>query len=121
MIDYIYALLILISGSIIISSLLQIIQKIRNYFKIITRYDIVNNYFYAQEIHRINFKQVINNELKKYIKTGKKFPIYVTYEKVFSEDSLDVLRSYISNTLKFEDFELEQKDQWVVCQLILKG
>ena len=104
-----------------ISSLRQIIRKIRKYFKPITKNDIANNYFYFQETHRMNFKKVINNELKKYITSGKRFPIYVTYEKVFSEDSLDVMRSYIKNDLKFEDFELEQKDEWVVCQLILRG
>ena len=69
----------------------------------------------------MNFKKVINNELKKYIKLGKQFPIYVNYEKILSNYSLDLLRDYIKNSLKFEDFELEQKDEWVVCQLILRG
>ena len=121
MIEYIYASIIILSVCLMISSLRQIIRKIRKHFKIFTKNDIVDNYFYFQEIHRMNFKKVINNELKKYIKLGKRFPIYVTYEKVFSEDSLDVMRSYIKNDLKFEDFELEQKDEWAACQLILRS
>lgn len=122
MIEYIYTVLILMSGYLIISCLSsQFIRKIRNHFKIITKNDIINNYYDSQEFHLKEFKKAINNELKRYIKSGHRFPIYVNYEKVLSEDSLDVMRSYIKNTLKFEDFELQQRDEWVVCQLILKG
>lgn len=121
MIDYIYAILILFSSFVIISSLRQIIRKIRNNFKTFTKNDIVDNYYNSQLFHLKEFKKVINNDLKKYIKAGKSFPIYVTYEKVLSKDSLDVMYDYVKNTLKFEDFELEQKDEWVVCQLILRG
>lgn len=106
---------------VIISIMMKFIREMRINFKTITKNDIVDNYYNFQLFHLKEFKKVINNELKKYIKAGKRFPIYVTYEKVLSEDSLDVMRSYVKNNLKFEDFELEQKDEWVVCQLILKG
>ena len=109
------------SSCIIILSLRQIFRKIRNNFKIFTKNDIVSNYYNFQFFHIKKFKKAINEELRKYIKLGKRFPIYVTYDKVFCKDSLDILHEYVKNELKFENFELEQKDEWVVCQLILKG
>lgn len=109
------------SGYLIISCLSSIIRKIRNHCKIITKNDIVDNYYNFQLFHLKEFKKAINNELKRYIKSGHRFPIYVNYEKVLSEDLLDVMRYYVKNTLKFEDFELQQRDEWVVCQLTLKG
>ena len=121
MISYIHAVLILIVSCATISIIVKFIRELRINFKTITKNDIVDNYYNFQLFHLKEFKKAINNELKKCINEGHRFPIHVTYEKILSKDSLDILREYIKTTLKFENFELEQKDEWVCCHLSLRG
>lgn len=80
----------------------------------------ISKYHNFQEYHRNKFKESINNDLKTYIKAGRYFPLVFTYQKVFDEYSLNILKEYIRNVLKFENFELEQNDQENICRLTLK-
>lgn len=62
---------------------------------------------------------MINDQLRSYIKIGKELPIQITYQNVFSEQSLLDLKDYILKELKFTNFELEQRDD-IGLRLILK-
>lgn len=88
--------------------------------EIITREIMISKYHRFQEYHKNKFKETINNELKVYCKAGMYFPLTFTYQKVFDEFSLNILRDYIRYVLKFENFELEQKNEESICRLTLK-
>lgn len=98
--------------------------------KLITKNIFTDNYYLFQEIHKEKFKKVINRELKVRMKLGWKLPVIIHHEHSidsstsfhylrFSETSLNCLREYIKNNLKFEDFTLEQN--YVECTLELRG
>lgn len=87
--------------------------------KLITRDIIINNYHKFQEFHRNKFKQLINDQLRSYIKIGKELPIQIVYQNIFSEQSLLDLKDYILKELKFTNFELDQRDN-IGVRLVLK-
>jgi len=97
--------------------------------RLITKNIFKDNYYLFQEIHKEKFKKVINRELKARMKLGWKLPVIINYEHPvdslskhclrFSETSLDRLREYIKNDLKFEDFILYQ--DCINCRLELRG
>lgn len=96
----------------------------------ITKNIFTGNYYRFQEINKEKFKKLINRELKIRMKLGWKLPVIIHHEHSidsstsfhylrFSETSLNCLREYIKNNLKFEDFTLEQN--YVECTLELRG
>lgn len=97
--------------------------------KLITKNIFTDNYYLFQEIHKEKFKKLINRELKFRMKLGWKLPVIINYEHVvdstlrhclrFSDTSMDCLREYIKNNLKFEDFTLYQ--DCINCRLELRG
>lgn len=95
----------------------------------ITKNIFTDNYYRFQEIHKEKFKKLINRELKTRMKVGWELPVVINYEHAidstsrhclrFSDTSLDRLREYIKNDLKFEDFTLYQ--DCINCRLELRG
>ena len=88
--------------------------------KLITRDVFKSKYTEIQQFHLEKFKKLINEKLKSAITKGQTFPIYVDYnQQILSEESTNKLRDYVMFTLKFGDFEIDQKG--CIDRLILKG
>lgn len=128
MTDFIYSFIIGCLGALLgyLSGLLAIrLAKIPP--RLITKNIFKDNYYLFQEIHKENFKKIINRELKYRMKLGWKLPVVINHEHIidstskhclrFSETSLNCLREYIKTDLKFEDFTLYQ--DCINCRLEL--